>query len=236
MSCERVSVTLEVTGEHFDVGTRRALANRSHRAAIAAAPPSGRSSRATQVITACASFRRTTASATRAGSVGSSANGLRVSIKAETAGPCTAFPFTMNVAVPADQHSKMLGHPASSQTVTSRRSSVSVRSDWYSSIPCALRCATTRACACEWHAGVGVDAGLSQSAQEWTLALSDLRDSDRRAPHSPPPRRRSSSSPSRSSTSSELTLRPSERQRCHGLIGDATGIDLRETLNDRSRR
>ena len=38
-------------------------------------------------------------------------------------------PFTMNVAVPADQHSKMFGQPASSQTVTSRRSSVSVRSD-----------------------------------------------------------------------------------------------------------
>ncbi len=87
-------------------------------AANPAAPPSDRSSRATAVTTACDSPISTTASATLAGSPGSVASGRRVSTRQNPQARVHRSPLTMNVAVPSFQHSKMLGHPASSHTVT----------------------------------------------------------------------------------------------------------------------
>ena len=98
-------------------------------AAIAPAPPSARSSRATHVTTAWARPIRLTASATRSGSEASRANGLRVSIRQNAQARVQRSPLTMKVAVPSAQHSKMLGHPASSQTVTRSRSPMTDRVD-----------------------------------------------------------------------------------------------------------
>ena len=74
-------------------------------AAKPAAPPSGRSSRATLVITACSSSRVATASATRRGSSGSSAIGLRVSTRQKPHARVHRSPRIMNVAVWSAQHS-----------------------------------------------------------------------------------------------------------------------------------
>ena len=90
----------------------------STHAANPAAPPSGRSSRATAVITACASPMRATASATCSGSMGSGASGRRVSTRQKPQARVQRSPLIMNVAVPSPQHSKMFGQPASSHTVT----------------------------------------------------------------------------------------------------------------------
>ncbi len=73
--------------------------------AKAPAPPSARSSRATQVITAWARPIRATASATRSGSAGSSGSGWRVSTWQKPHARVHRDPLIMNVAVPSDQHS-----------------------------------------------------------------------------------------------------------------------------------
>ncbi len=91
-------------------------------AANAAAPPSARSSRATAVTTVYCRPIRSTASATRAGSAGSRGPGLRVSTRQNPQARVQRSPLIMKVAVPSFQHSKMLGQPASSHTVTSERS------------------------------------------------------------------------------------------------------------------
>ena len=110
----------------------------------------------------------------------------------------------------------MFGQPASSQTVTSRRSSVSVRSDWYSApIWASIRN----------HSGLRERIGIPASGS--TPALRSLRSSGRspdvdealrstRATCALPPRRFSNSSPRRSSTSWVETLSPNE-------LSDATG-------------
>jgi len=109
------------------------------------------------------------------GSLGSRANGLRVSIRQKPHARVHRSPFTMNVAVPADQHSKIFGQPASSQTVTSRRSSVRVRNDWYSSPMCASM---------RNHSGLRLWIGTPASGS--TPALRSRRNSVAR--HSPTPR------------------------------------------------
>ncbi len=70
-----------------------------------AAPPSGVSSRATLVITAWARPMRATASATRAGSSGSSGSGRRVSTRQNPQARVQRSPRIMKVAVRSAQHS-----------------------------------------------------------------------------------------------------------------------------------
>ena len=69
------------------------------------APPSARSSRATQVITAWARPIRSTASATRSGSPASRGRGWRVSTWQNPQARVQRDPLIMKVAVPSDQHS-----------------------------------------------------------------------------------------------------------------------------------
>ena len=73
--------------------------------AMAPAPPSGRSSRATQVTTACPSRIRSTAWATRSGSSGDSGRGWRVSTWQKPHARVQRSPLIMKVAVPSAQHS-----------------------------------------------------------------------------------------------------------------------------------
>ncbi|CAB4634510.1 unannotated protein [freshwater metagenome] len=65
---------------------------------------------------------RSTAVATRSGSSEAGGSGLRVSIRQNPHARVQRSPRTMKVAVPSFQHSERLGHPASSQTVTSCKS------------------------------------------------------------------------------------------------------------------
>ena len=73
--------------------------------AMAAAPPSDKSSRATQVTTAWPSCMRSTASATRSGSSGASGSGWRVSTWQKPQARVQRSPLIMKVAVPSAQHS-----------------------------------------------------------------------------------------------------------------------------------
>ena len=73
--------------------------------AMAPAPPSARSSRATQVTTACPSPIRSTARATRSGSSGDSGSGWRVSTWQKPQARVQRSPLIMKVAVPSAQHS-----------------------------------------------------------------------------------------------------------------------------------
>src|SRR6202022_2275823 len=88
-------------------------------------PPSARSSRATAVITTCLSFILRIASATRAGSSPSNANGFAVDTAQNPHARVHLSPAIMKVAVPWLQHSHRFGHCADSQTVCSRRSEMS---------------------------------------------------------------------------------------------------------------
>ena len=76
---ERRPIALAVRDEHLDGGAGTRLADPGDGLGEGAGPPSARSSRATQVITAWARPIRATASATRAGSSASSGSGRRVS-------------------------------------------------------------------------------------------------------------------------------------------------------------
>ena len=103
-------------------------------AANSAAPPSGRSSRATAVTTANRSPMRSTASATRSGSIGSVGSGWRVSTRQNPQARVQRSPLIMNVAVPSDQHSDRFGQPASSHTVTRSSSRIVLRMAMTSSV------------------------------------------------------------------------------------------------------
>ena len=94
----------------------------------ALAPRSGRSSRSTLVITACRSPIRFTDCATRSGSSGSWKVGLPVFTLQKPQRRVQVSPRIMNVAVPRSQHSPMLGHAASWQTVCSPSLSIMPRS------------------------------------------------------------------------------------------------------------
>src|SRR6266480_4432149 len=89
------------------------------------APPSFKSSRATEVITTCFNFIRRTASATRCGSSSSSAYGLAVVTAQKPQARVHRSPAIIIVAVPWLQHSHRFGHCALSQTVCKRRSEMS---------------------------------------------------------------------------------------------------------------
>ena len=84
-----------------------------------APPPSARSSRSTEVITTCFRPILATASATRAGSVGSRGLGLPVVTLQKAQARVQISPMIIMVAWFCDQHSPILGQAASSQTVTS---------------------------------------------------------------------------------------------------------------------
>ena len=83
------------------------------------APPSGRSSRVTEVITACLSFRILTASATRSGSQLSTGPGAPLCTAQKRHFRVLLSPKIMKVAVPRPKHSPMFGQSALSQTVPS---------------------------------------------------------------------------------------------------------------------
>ena len=81
------------------------------------APPSGRSSRATEVTTTCSSRIAATASATRRGSSSSNQVGRPVLTAQNPQARVQVSPRIMIVAVRWSQHSPMFGQWASSQTV-----------------------------------------------------------------------------------------------------------------------
>src|ERR1700733_47111 len=84
------------------------------------------SSRVTDVITTCLRPSRTTASATRAGSSICTTSVLPLGTEQKPQGRVQTFPRIMNVAVRCDQHSVRFGHFALSQTVSSRKSSMTL--------------------------------------------------------------------------------------------------------------
>mmetsp|Transcript_20009 Transcript_20009/g.53282 ORF Transcript_20009/g.53282 Transcript_20009/m.53282 type:complete len:270 (+) Transcript_20009:2297-3106(+) len=97
------------------------------------APPSGTSSRSTEVRTTYLSPHFAMASATLRGSLGSSGGGaLEVLMLQKRQPRVQVSPMSMRVAVPPPQHSPMLGHRASSQTVERPRRRASARSREYS--------------------------------------------------------------------------------------------------------
>ncbi len=81
------------------------------------APPSLRSSRLTLVMTACFKFIALTAWATRSGSRKSRGDGCPRLMSQNPQERVQTSPNIKKVAVPEPQHSPMLGHMASSQTV-----------------------------------------------------------------------------------------------------------------------
>ena len=81
------------------------------------APPSGRSSRATDVTTTCSRPMAATASATRRGSSGSNQVGRPVLIAQKPQARVQTSPRIITVAVRWSQHSPRFGQRASSQTV-----------------------------------------------------------------------------------------------------------------------
>jgi hypothetical protein len=83
------------------------------------APPSGRSSRLTEVMTTWRRFMALTAVATLNGSAKSRGNGRPVLMSQKAQLRVQMSPIIRKVAVPAPQHSPILGHCASSQTVCS---------------------------------------------------------------------------------------------------------------------
>ena len=89
---------------------------------------------------------RSTASATRSGSAASSGSGWRVSTRQKPHARVQRSPLIMNVAVPSAQHSKMLGQPASSQTVTRSRSRIVLLEPHVLGAQCGPWPAATRAC------------------------------------------------------------------------------------------
>ena len=82
-------------------------------------PPSFSSSLSTLVITACFTFIKWMASATRCGSSQSTESGLPVATAQKPQLRVHTFPSIMNVAVPAPQHSPMFGQLPLSQMVCS---------------------------------------------------------------------------------------------------------------------
>ena len=83
------------------------------------APPSDRSSRSTEVMTACLTPISLTLLATRPGSKGSTSSGRPVDTLQKPQERVQTLPRIMNVAVPSPQHSPMLGQFPLSQMVWS---------------------------------------------------------------------------------------------------------------------
>ena len=108
----------EVGRQDLDAGVRvRARGSRAPCRRTAGAAPSGWSSRATPVTVAYRSPSSPTDSATRRGSSTSSAAGRPVAMSQKSQRRVQTSPPIRNVASRSSQHSKMLGQPASWQTV-----------------------------------------------------------------------------------------------------------------------
>jgi hypothetical protein len=97
------------------------------------APPSGRSSRSTEVMTTCLSPSVATVSASRAGSPASTACGIPVLMLQNAQARVQVSPRIITVACFCSQHSPMFGQAASSQTVCSRLPWISLRVAWKAS-------------------------------------------------------------------------------------------------------
>ncbi len=97
------------------------------------APPSARSSRSTDVITACFTPISLTDWATRPGSKASTSCGLPVITLQKPQLRVQMFPKIMKVAVPSPQHSPMLGQWPLSQMVWSLCSETMFRTSRYAS-------------------------------------------------------------------------------------------------------
>ena len=98
-----------------------------------AAPPSAKSSRSTEVMTACLTPISFTDWATRPGSNSSTSNGFPVSTLQNPQLRVQMLPRIMNVAVPSPQHSPMLGQWPLSQMVCSLCSETMLRTSRYAS-------------------------------------------------------------------------------------------------------
>ena len=81
------------------------------------APPSGRSSRVTEVTTTCFHPSSTAAQATRVGSYESGGRGVPARTLQKAQPRVQVSPRMRTVAFPSPQHSPRLGHRASRQTV-----------------------------------------------------------------------------------------------------------------------
>ena len=95
-------------------------------------PPSFKSSRSTEVITQCFTCISFTDCATRLGSSVSTAKGLPVATAQKEHDRVQIFPNIMKVAVPAPQHSPMLGQLPLSQMVCNLCVSTKLRTCAYS--------------------------------------------------------------------------------------------------------
>ena len=96
-------------------------------------PPSLSSSLSTEVTTACCTFIKLIASATRCGSSQSTASGRPVATAQKPQLRVQMFPNIIKVAVPAPQHSPMFGQLPLSQMVCNLWVSTSLRTCLYSS-------------------------------------------------------------------------------------------------------
>ena len=94
---------------------------------IRPAPPSGKSSRSTEVMTTCAKLNVATASATCCGSRGSTAFGRPVATLQKAQARVQIAPRIIIVACFFCQHSPRFGHAASSHTVCRLLSRISFR-------------------------------------------------------------------------------------------------------------
>ena len=114
---KRSVLAQEIRGEDLDGRLRTTPADGANGIGETLRAPSARSSRSTEVTTICARPNLAVASATRAGSSGSSATGSPVLTLQNVQARVQVSPMIMKVACSLSQHSPMLGQPASSHTV-----------------------------------------------------------------------------------------------------------------------
>src|SRR5690606_39510885 len=112
-----------------------------------------RSSRSTEVITQCFTSISFTDWATRFGSSQSTASGRPVATAQNEQERVQMFPNIMNVAVPAPQHSPILGQLPLSQMVCSLCSSTKLRT-WRYSLPTGNFTRNQSGLRCNWLAGI----------------------------------------------------------------------------------
>src|SRR6201996_2271784 len=115
-------------------------------------PPSFKSSRSTDVITQCLTCISFTELATRLGSSVSTAKGLPVATAQNEHERVQMLPNIINVAVPAPQHSPMLGQLPLSQMVCNLCSSTKPRT-WAYSFPTGSFTLSQSGLRCVWAAG-----------------------------------------------------------------------------------
>ena len=170
-----------------------------------AAPPSGRSSRVTEVTTTCRQERTVAAFATREGSVGSGGAGTPAATPQKAHPRVQTSPSRITVAAPAPQHSPTFGHRASRHTVR-RPNRASVPDTSSTRFPEGARTFS--------QSGRGARAGFTRTP------AGDVR-RRRRPPRGPPPSSGRSPSPGRS------TSLPAPSGRTGGCAGTWKGRSSR---------